>query len=930
MKIKETLNLGKTKFPMRGNLPQKEAERENVWFENKVYEQRQRLNEGKPSFMLHDGPPYANGNIHIGHAMNKISKDIIVRYKSMNGYYAPFVPGWDTHGLPIEQQLTKAGKNRKEAGPVKWRKMAAEFADKQVKTQMADFKRLGISADWDHPYITKQPEYEAAQLRVFGKMADRGLIYRGKKPVFWSWSSESAMAMAEIEYHDVTSTSVAFSERVKDGKGVLDNDTYFIVWTTTPWTIPASEAIAVNPNFTYDVVRPAGSEKKYVVAEARLAAAAADYGWDDYEVVQTVKGSDLDRLTAQHPYMDRDILVINGEHVTADAGTGLVHTAPGFGEDDFAIGQAYDLPILMNVDDRGYLTEEAGPDFDGVFYEDANAISLKKLEEADALIKAEEITHSYPFDWRTKKPVIFRAVPQWFASIEPIRQEILDSLDDVEFQPEWGRKRLANMIRDRGDWVISRQRVWGVPLPIFYAEDGTPILEQALVEHVADLVEKHGSDIWFERDAKDLLPEGYTNEHSPHGEFTKEKDIMDVWFDSGSSHTAVMEQRPELSFPEDVVLEGSDQYRGWFNSSLITSVAIHDRAPYRRVISQGFTLDGNGDKMSKSVGNTVSPNEITKKMGAEIIRLWVTSVDTSGDVRVSEEILSKTSEVYRKIRNTMRYLLSNTSDFNPNENTVAYADLVPVDQYFYAHFNNVVKDMKAAYDAYDFQQVYKLLNNFINVDLSAFYLDFAKDILYVEAPNGHARRSLQTVLYKILVDLDKLILPILPHTAEEIFDYMPYETADFAYLTEMPTVEDLGDVSDLLARWEQFMDLRNAVNKALEVARDDKLIGKPSEAAVTLYLTDSQKALIDSLGQDIRVLLMISQLHLESAEQAGDASDFDGYLIKVEHAAGEVSPRDRMYHLDIGADPDFPMLSAHEAEIVRENYPEALTEGLEA
>ncbi len=929
MKMKETLNLGKTKFPMRGNLPQKEAERENVWFENKVYEQRQKLNEGKPSFMLHDGPPYANGNIHIGHAMNKISKDIIVRYKSMNGFYAPFVPGWDTHGLPIEQQLTKAGKDRKQAGPVKWRKMAAEFADKQVKTQMADFKRLGISGDWDHPYITKQPEYEAEQVRVFGKMADRGLIYRGKKPVFWSWSSESALAMAEIEYHDVISTSVSFAEQVKDGHDVLDNDTYFIVWTTTPWTIPASEAIAVNPNFKYDVVLPAGSDRKFVVADALLGTAAKEYGWgEDYEIVKTVQGNELDRITAQHPYMDRDILVIEGEHVTADAGTGLVHTAPGFGEDDFAIGQAYDLPILMNVDDRGYMTEEAGPDFEGVFYEDANEVSLRKLEENNALIKAQEITHSYPFDWRTKKPVIFRAVPQWFASIEPIRQEILDSLDNVEFQPEWGHKRLANMIRDRGDWVISRQRVWGVPLPIFYAEDGTEIVDKAIIDHVADLVADHGSDIWFEKEAEDLLPDGYTNEHSPNGHFTKETDIMDVWFDSGSSHTAVMAQRPELSFPEDVVLEGSDQYRGWFNSSLITSVAIHDEAPYRRVISQGFTLNGNGDKMSKSIGNTVSPNDITKKMGAEIIRLWVASVDTSGDVRVSEDILSKTSDVYRKIRNTMRYLLSNTSDFVPAENTVAYADLTPVDQYFYANFNQLVANLKAAYDAYDFQTVYKLLINFINVDLSAFYLDFAKDILYVEAPNGHVRRSLQTVLYKILVDLDKLILPILPHTAEEIFDYLPNEAGEFAYLTEMPVVEDLGDVTDLLARWQQFMGVRDAVNKALEVARDDKLIGKPSEAAITLYLTEAQQALIDSLGQDIRVLLMVSQLHLATVAEAGDANEFDGYRILVEHAAGEVSPRDRMYHLDLGADPDFPMLSAHEAEIVRENYPEALTEGL--
>jgi len=930
MKIKETLNLGKTKFPMRGNLPQTELQRENVWFENKVYEARQKLNEGKPWFMLHDGPPYANGNIHIGHAMNKISKDILVRYKSMNGFNAPFVPGWDTHGLPIEQQLTKAGKDRKKVGPVIWRKMAAEFADKQVKKQKNDFKRLGISAEWDHPYLTKDQEFEAAEVRVFGKMVARDLIYRGQKPVLWSWSSESALAMAEIEYHDVTSTSVSFSERVIDGKGVLDNDTYFVVWTTTPWTIPASQAISVNPDFEYVVVKPEGSDKKYVIANARLASAVADFGWDEYEIVKTVKGSDLDRVTAQHPYLDREILVINGDHVTDEAGTGLVHTAPGFGEEDFYAVQPYGLPVIMNVDEQGKLTDETGEDFAGVFYEDANEVSLKKLAENDALIKAQEITHSYPFDWRTKKPVIYRAVPQWFASIEPFRQQILDSLDDVEFQPEWGKKRLGNMIRDRGDWVISRQRVWGVPLPIFYAEDGTPILDAELIDHVADLFAEHGSDIWFEKDAIDLLPEGYTNEHSPNGVFTKETDIMDVWFDSGSSHEGVLKERDYLNFPADVVLEGSDQYRGWFNSSLITSVAVNNKAPYKRVISQGFALDGNGDKMSKSIGNTIVPEEIVKDMGAEIIRLWVTSVDTSADVRVSKEILAKTSDTYRKIRNTMRFLLANTEDFNPNTDAVAYADMTPVDQYFYARFNEFVREVKAAYDAYDFQAINKLIMNFINVDLSAFYLDFAKDILYVEAPNGELRRSLQTVLYKILVDLNKLLLPILPHTAEEIFEYMPYETADFAYLTEMAEVEDLGDTATLIANWQEFMTLRDAANKALEIARDEKLIGKPAEAALTVYLKPEQAELLASLGQDVRGLLLVSQLHLADFADAPEGTPtFDGYTISVAHAEGELSPRDRMYHTDLGADADFPMLSAHEAQIVRENYPEALAEGLE-
>ncbi|WP_288571963.1 isoleucine--tRNA ligase [uncultured Weissella sp.] len=930
MKIKQTLNLGKTKFPMRGNLPQTELQRENIWFENKVYERRQKLNAGKPSFMLHDGPPYANGNIHIGHAMNKISKDIIVRYKSMNGYYAPYVPGWDTHGLPIEQQLTKAGKDRKKVGPVIWRKMADEFAHKQVKKQMADFKRLGVSADWDHPYLTLQPSFEAAQLRVFGSMAKRDLIFRGKKPVFWSWSSESALAMAEIEYHDVTSESAFISEKIKDGKGVLDQDTYLVAWTTTPWTVPASQALAVHPDFKYVQVQPQNTTKKYLVAESLLSSLSEKFGWEEPTILATFEGKDLEYMVTEHPYMDRDILVVLADYVTDDTGTGLVHTAPGFGEDDFMTGKRYGITPIMNVDDRGYLTAEAGEDFDGVFYEDANELSLQKLRDVDALVKSEPITHSYPFDWRTKKPVIFRAVPQWFASIDSFRQEILDALDDVTFKPEWGKKRLYNMIRDRGDWVISRQRVWGVPLPIFYAEDGTAIIDPDIIDHVADLVAEHGSTVWFEREAKDLLPEGYTNEHSPNGEFTKETDIMDVWFDSGSSHQGVMATRPELEFPETLVLEGSDQYRGWFNSSLITSVAVTGKAPYKEVVSQGFTLDGNGEKMSKSIGNTIEPNEVIKQMGAEIIRLWVSTVDTSADVRVSMDILSQTSEIYRKIRNTMRFLLANTEDFNPNEDTVAYEDLTEVDKYFYARFNQLISELKAAYDAYDFQSVHKLLINFINVDLSAFYLDFAKDILYVEAPNGHLRRSLQTVLYKIVVGLDKLMLPILPHTAEEIFEYLPYETEDFAYLTNMPEVEDLGDNTELFANWSSFMKLRDAANKALEEARNAKLIGKPAEAALTLYLTKEQAQMVDALGQDIRVLLLVSQLHLADVTDASaDVENYDGYKIEVAHAVGEVSPRDRMYHTDLGSDKDFPMLSAHEAEIVRENFPEALTDGLE-
>ena len=573
MKVKDTLNLGKTKFPMRGNLPVREVERQNEWEENKVYEQRQKLNEGKPSFVLHDGPPYANGNIHMGHAMNKISKDFIVRSKSMMGFRAPYVPGWDTHGLPIEQQLKKAGVDRKALSVAEFREMCRQYALEQVDKQRKDFKRLGVAGEWDNPYLTLKPEYEAQQIRVFGKMAEKGLIYKGKKPVFWSWSSESALAEAEVEYHDVTSPSAFYGEQVVDGKGVLDENTYMVVWTTTPWTIPASEGITIDATFDYAVVQHDDDERKYVLAADLVNADAELFGWNDVKIVKTVKGAELENVLCQHPfYPERKLVTMLGDFVTTDAGTGLVHTAPGFGEDDFNIGVKYGLDVYVPVDDKGYMTEDTGEDFAGLFYEDANEVSLKKLEEAGVLLKQMDYEHSYPFDWRTKKPIIFRATPQWFASVDKIRDQILGAINEVQFFPDWGQKRLYNMIRDRGDWVISRQRVWGVPLPIFYGEDGEAIMTKETIEHVAKLVEEHGSNIWFQREAKDLLPEGFTSEHSPNGKFTKETDIMDVWFDSGSSHQGVC---------ADLYLEGSDQYRGWFNSSLITSVAVTGKAPYK-------------------------------------------------------------------------------------------------------------------------------------------------------------------------------------------------------------------------------------------------------------------------------------------------------------------------------------------------------------
>lgn len=931
MKVKDTLNLGKTKFPMRGNLPVREVERQNEWEENKVYEQRQKLNEGKPSFVLHDGPPYANGNIHMGHAMNKISKDFIVRSKSMMGFRAPYVPGWDTHGLPIEQQLKKAGVDRKALSVAEFREMCRQYALEQVDKQRKDFKRLGVAGEWDNPYLTLKPEYEAQQIRVFGKMAEKGLIYKGKKPVFWSWSSESALAEAEVEYHDVTSPSAFYGEQVVDGKGVLDENTYMVVWTTTPWTIPASEGITIDATFDYAVVQHDDDERKYVLAADLVKADAELFGWNDVKIVKTVKGAELENVLCQHPfYPERKLVTMLGDFVTTDAGTGLVHTAPGFGEDDFNIGVKYGLDVYVPVDDKGYMTEDTGEDFAGLFYEDANEVSLKKLEEAGVLLKQMDYEHSYPFDWRTKKPIIFRATPQWFASVDKIRDQILGAINEVQFFPDWGQKRLYNMIRDRGDWVISRQRVWGVPLPIFYGEDGEAIMTKETIEHVAKLVEEHGSNIWFQREAKDLLPEGFTSEHSPNGKFTKETDIMDVWFDSGSSHQGVCAERDYLTYPADLYLEGSDQYRGWFNSSLITSVAYSGHAPYKQILSQGFTLDGKGRKMSKSLGNTIVPSEVIDKMGAEIIRLWVLSVDTSADVRVSMGSFQQIAESYRKFRNTVRFLLANTTDFDPAKDAVAFDEMESIDKYMTVLVNKFTKEILDAYANYEFMEIYKKLINFITTDLSAFYMDVAKDVVYIEAPDSKKRRSMQTVLYDVVVRLTKLMTPILPHTTEEIWKYLK-EDEEYAQLSEMPEVKHFNNEEKLVDLWNRFMNLRSGVFKALEEARNEKLIGKSFEAHVDLYVSNGVQADLDALNANVRQALIVSALDVHPLSEAPEnALKFnDEYAVVVEHAEGEVCPRCRMIKTDIGSDADLPTLCASCAEIVRENYPEALAEGLE-
>ncbi|HGC7288162.1 TPA: isoleucine--tRNA ligase [Streptococcus agalactiae] len=930
MKLKETLNLGQTAFPMRAGLPNKEPQWQEAWDQADIYKKRQALNEGKPAFHLHDGPPYANGNIHVGHALNKISKDIIVRSKSMSGFRAPYVPGWDTHGLPIEQVLAKKGVKRKEMDLAEYLEMCRDYALSQVDKQRDDFKRLGVSADWENPYITLTPDYEADQVRVFGAMADKGYIYRGAKPVYWSWSSESALAEAEIEYHDIDSTSLYYANKVKDGKGILDTDTYIVVWTTTPFTVTASRGLTVGPDMEYVVVVPVGSERKYLLAEVLVDSLAAKFGWENFEIVTHHTGKELNHIVTEHPW-DTEVeeLVILGDHVTTDSGTGIVHTAPGFGEDDYNVGIANGLDVVVTVDSRGLMMENAGPDFEGQFYDKVTPLVKEKL--GDLLLASEVINHSYPFDWRTKKPIIWRAVPQWFASVSKFRQEILDEIEKTNFQPEWGKKRLYNMIRDRGDWVISRQRAWGVPLPIFYAEDGTAIMTKEVTDHVADLFAEYGSIVWWQRDAKDLLPAGYTHPGSPNGLFEKETDIMDVWFDSGSSWNGVMNARENLSYPADLYLEGSDQYRGWFNSSLITSVAVNGHAPYKAVLSQGFVLDVKGEKMSKSLGNTILPSDVEKQFGAEILRLWVTSVDSSNDVRISMDILKQTSETYRKIRNTLRFLIANTSDFNPKQDAVAYENLGAVDRYMTIKFNQVVDTINKAYAAYDFMAIYKAVVNFVTVDLSAFYLDFAKDVVYIEAANSPERRRMQTVFYDILVKLTKLLTPILPHTAEEIWSYLEHEEEEFVQLAEMPVAQTFSGQEEILEEWSAFMTLRTQAQKALEEARNAKVIGKSLEAHLTIYASQEVKTLLTALNSDIALLMIVSQLTIaDEADKPADSVSFEGVAFTVEHAEGEVCERSRRI------DPTTKMRSYGvavcdaSAAIIEQYYPEAVAQGFEA
>ncbi len=871
---KDTLYMGKTAFEMRGNLNNKEPQIQKKWKDIDLYNKVIRKNEGKREYTLHDGPPYANGDIHLGHALNKILKDFVVRYYNMNGYKSVYIPGWDTHGLPIENALQKAGVSRKDKPLAEFRKLCEEYAYKQVERQKAGFERLGVLGDFDHPYITLQHDFERDQILVFAKMAEKGLIYKGLKPVYWSPSSESALAEAEIEYKDIKSNSIYFKWNIVDGKDIY-KDASLMIWTTTPWTLPCNLAVAAGPLIDY-VVFETSNFGKLICASDLLSALSQKLKLENVKEIAHVRGSDLLGLKYKHSLYDRVSPVINADYVTTTDGTGFVHIAPGYGEEDYIAGKQYGLDIMVAVDSKGYQMENAGK-YAGMFYADSEDAIMADMKENGSLMLYDPIVHSYPHDWRTKKPVIFRATPQWFASIDPIKDEILNAIKNVNWNPSWGDIRISNMIKDRHDWCISRQRAWGVPIPVFYAENGDAILDQKVLAHVAKLFEQFGSNVWFERDAKDLLPEGFTHPGSPNGKFTKENDIMDVWFDSGSSYMLL--ERRGLKFPADLYLEGSDQYRGWFNSSIITSVATKGCAPYKTVVSHGFTLDGQGRKMSKSLGNTVDPIKVCNQSGADILRLWVASVEYRADMPLSQDILKQVSEAYRKIRNTLRFLMSNTSDFNP-ANSLVYDKLKTIDKYEYIKLQRFIADVKGNYEKFNFGEVYREVNAYIT-QLSSFYLDFTKDILYIEDPKSDERLSVQTVFYQILDALIKLLSPILPHTMSEAYDILPYHTEEDVYLTDMPNA-NLDLDTKLEENIDEFMKYRDIVNKALEEARSQNVIGKSFNAKLTLTLDKKANEVFALVKENAKQLLIVSQL---------EYVDGNEFKVQVEPAVGQVCAR---------------------------------------
>ena len=913
-----TMNLPKTDFPMRGNLPQKEPEMIKRWQDQKLYQKLMEKNEGLPLYVLHDGPPYANGDIHMGTALNKVLKDIIIKYKNMSGYKAPYIPGWDTHGLPIELKAMKKVGVENINSALDLRKVCKEFALHYVDVQRNEFIRLGSIGDYEHPYLTLQPKHEAEQIRIFGEMAKKDFIYKGLKPVYWCPECKTALAEAEIEYAEDPCNSIYVKFKVEDDEGKLAalntelDKTYFVIWTTTTWTLPGNLAICLGPEYEYVAVHANG--EYYIMAKELVESAMKAAKITEYTVSEaSLKGKELEYIKYRHPFIDRVSPIIVGDHVTLESGTGCVHTAPGHGVEDFevCVNHYPEIPIIVPVDGDGKLTEEAG-EFCGLTTNDANKAILTKLTELNALFAVEKIIHQYPHCWRCKSPIIFRATEQWFCSIDGFKEDACKAIDTVQWIPEWGGDRIKGMVMDRSDWCISRQRTWGVPIPIFYCKHcGKPIINEDSINAIANLYEKEGSDAWYKYEANEILPEGFKCECGCT-EFTKEMDIMDVWFDSGVSHAAVCNEEHGLRWPADLYLEGADQYRGWFQSSLLTSVAAKGSAPYKAVCTHGWVVDGEGKAMHKSLGNGMSPDEVTEKFGADILRTWVASSDYHADIRISQDILKQLSDAYRKIRNTARFILSNLGDFNPDTDSLSVEKLDGIDKWAMARMDEIIEKCKAAYDKFDFHIVYSTMRDFCTIDLSNFYLDILKDRLYVEKADSESRRAAQTVIYNILRTMTLYLAPVISFTAEEIWGYMPRSEKDDAesvFFNKLPEKSGVSADEEFMEKWEKIDELRDIVNKALEEARGQKLIGKSLEAKVTLNCGRDWYDFAKSVENDLVSAFIVSAVDVEKSE-------FDGVNVKVEVAPGEKCERCWTHSDTVGKCAEHPTLCARCAEIV--------------
>ena len=934
MDYNQTVHLPQTEFPMRAGLPKREPELLNGEYEVATYHKLMKKNEGKPKFILHDGPPYANGHIHIGHALNKILKDFIVKYKNMTGFQAPYVPGWDTHGLPIESAILKNKKiKRDELTDSQFRDLCKEFALGFVDSQRSEFQRLGVIGDWENPYITLLPEFEAAQIEIFGKMAEKGYIYKGMKPVYWCPADQTALAEAEIEYADDPCTTLFVKFAVNNDNGKLAqycdlSKLFFVIWTTTPWTIPGNMAISVNPNFDYVLLQVPNGEV-YILAEglAEKVCKAAKIDYAECKVLAKVKGDEFELMTAKHPLFDRDSVLLCGEHVTLDAGTGCVHTAPGFGADDFNICRAYDaagktnigVPVPVNA--KGVMTDER---YNGQFYAKGNDMVVVDLEECGAVVAKENIVHSYPHCWRCKNPIIYRATEQWFCSVDAIKEAAIAACENIQWHPAWGKERMISMIAERNDWCISRQRKWGVPIPIFYCDKcGADIVTPETIDRVSGLFREHGSNIWFDKTADELVPEGFVCPKCGGVHFSKETDIMDVWFDSGSTHAAVVDARESLQFPADLYLEGGDQYRGWFQSSMLTSITAKGVAPYKQIVTHGWTVDGEGKAMHKSLGNTVAPEEVIKDYGADMLRLWVSSADYTQDMRISGDIMKQLSQAYLKIRNTARYMISNLFDFDPN-NRVALADMVDLDRWAVAQYNELVKNVRDAYDRYEFHAVYRAIYNFCVVEMSNFYLDIIKDRLYC---GGEAERaSAQSALYTILDGMTRMLAPILAFTSEEIWRAMPHDSSadpECVLFNDIPSYDTALALSETDAdKWNKVIALRDDVNKALEIARSEQGIKKNQDTDLTLYFTADAMASFKAMNLtegELATLFIVSAVKTVEGEGEGYKGElFEGLTVKVAPAAGEKCPRCWNHDVTIGTEGHHAELCARCAAVLGE------------